>query len=143
MVIVVVLPFEKVDVVGNPVAIQELIELLVIDAMRSFDLAVEMGCPRPDVHVADVARLEVPVEMRLKLRAVVRLDDVHPEGQSPEDLIDEGDVRPLITGGVYLQNADARAIVDRGELKEPATRAGDALEELHIDLESMPGLAFS
>jgi hypothetical protein len=45
VVIVVVLPLtqlvvEQVDVVGDPVSIQELVELLVIDPMRAFDFAV-------------------------------------------------------------------------------------------------------
>jgi hypothetical protein len=47
MVIVLILPFfqllvEEVNVVRNPVAVEELIELLVVDAVGSFDLAVEM-----------------------------------------------------------------------------------------------------
>jgi hypothetical protein len=45
VVIVVVLPLpqlvvEQVDVVGDPVSIQELVELLVIDPIRALDLAV-------------------------------------------------------------------------------------------------------
>jgi hypothetical protein len=45
MVIVVVLPLpqllvEQMDVVGDAVLVEELIELLVIDAMRTFDFAV-------------------------------------------------------------------------------------------------------
>ena len=45
VVIVVVLPFtqlliEQVNVVGDAVSIQQLVELLVIDAMRALDLTV-------------------------------------------------------------------------------------------------------
>ena len=84
MVIVVVRPLaqlliEQVNVVGNAVLVQELVELLVVDAMRSFDLAVEVGCPRPDVRVTDIALVEVPVEVRLELGAIVRLHDVYAE----------------------------------------------------------------
>jgi hypothetical protein len=65
MVIVIVLPFfelrvEEVNVVRDPVAIEELVELLVVDAMRTFDLAVQMWSPRPDVHVPDVELFEMP-----------------------------------------------------------------------------------
>jgi hypothetical protein len=47
MVIVVVLPFaqllvEQMDVVADAVVIEELVELLVIDTVRSFDLAIEV-----------------------------------------------------------------------------------------------------
>lgn len=74
--IVVVLPLpqllvEQLNVVGDPVFVQELVELLVIDAVRAFHLAVQMRCPRPDVGVADIQVRQVPVEARLKLRAVV------------------------------------------------------------------------
>jgi hypothetical protein len=45
MVIVVVLPLtqllvEEVDVVGDPLPIEQLVELLVVHAMRALDLAV-------------------------------------------------------------------------------------------------------
>ena len=58
VVIVIVLPLfqlrvEEVNVVRNAVAIEELVKLLV-DAMGSLDLAVQVGCPGPNVDVADV-----------------------------------------------------------------------------------------
>jgi hypothetical protein len=37
---------------------------------------------RANVHVPDVEPLEVPVEPRLELGAVVGLHDVHPEWQT-------------------------------------------------------------
>ena len=45
MVIVIVFPLtqllvEQMDVIGNAVPVEELVELLVIHAMRTFDLAV-------------------------------------------------------------------------------------------------------
>ena len=76
VVIVVVLPFaqllvEQVDVVRDATAVQQLIELLVVNSVRAFDLPVEMRRPRPDVDVANIQGLEVPVESRLKLGAIV------------------------------------------------------------------------
>ena len=86
MVVVVVLPFaqlvvEQVDIVADAVPVEQLIELLVVDAMRALDLAVEPWRSRLDVHVADVELLQVPMELRLKLGAVVGLNNVHAEGK--------------------------------------------------------------
>jgi hypothetical protein len=85
MVIVVVLPLpyllvEEVDVVGDAVLVQELVKLLVVDAMRSLHLAVQTRRSWADVDVLDVEALEVPVEVGLKLRAIAGLDDVHSKG---------------------------------------------------------------
>jgi hypothetical protein len=61
---------------------RKLVELLVVDAMGSFDFAVQVWCSRADVHMANVELLERPVEMRSELRAIVGLNDMHAEGQS-------------------------------------------------------------
>jgi hypothetical protein len=50
MVVVVVLPLfellvEQVNVVGDPVLVQELVKLLVVDPVRALDLAVEVRRP--------------------------------------------------------------------------------------------------
>jgi len=76
MVIVVVLPLtellvEQVDVVGDAVLVEQLVELLIVDPVRAFDLAVEVRGTRPDVHVADIQSGQVPMKPRLKLGAVV------------------------------------------------------------------------
>jgi hypothetical protein len=139
VVIVVVLPFlellvEEVNVVRDPITVEELVKLLIIDAMGSFDLAVQMRCPRPDIHVVDVAFFEMPVEVGLEFGAIVGLNDVDAEGQPPEDVIDEFDGRPLIAGVVDLQHANAGAIVDRRELVEPPAGAGDPLKKLDVEL---------
>ena len=76
VVIVVVLPLpqflvEQVDVVADAVLVEQLVELLVIDAVRALHFAVEARCPGTDVDVPNVQRLEVPVELGPKLGAVV------------------------------------------------------------------------
>src|SRR5690606_20143836 len=43
-------------------------------------------------------------------------------------------------GVVDLEHPDTRAVVDGGELIEPLARPRDALEELHVHLQSMTGL---
>ena len=87
---VIVLPLsqllvKQMNVVRDAVLVQELLELLVIDAVGSFDLAVQMWGARPDVDVPDVERVEMPVELGLKFRAIVGWNDVDAEGQSPAD----------------------------------------------------------
>ena len=72
-----------------------------------------MWGPRPDVGVADVLLLEVPVEAGLKFRAVIRLHDAHAEGQPAQNLIDKRDRRRLIARVIHLEDPNARAIVDR------------------------------
>jgi hypothetical protein len=52
------------------------------------------------------------------------------------------DRRALGARVVDLEHANPRAIVDGGELIEPPSRTGDALQEFHIELQSVPGLRF-
>ena len=83
---------------------------------------------------------EMPVKVGLELGASIGLNDKDAEGESPEDVINEGDRRALITRVKDLQHAKAGAIVDGGELIEPPARARDALEKLDVDLQAMPRL---
>src|SRR4029450_11500722 len=46
----------------------------------------------------------------------------------------------LVAGGVDLEHPNAGAVVDGGELIQSRARAGDALEELHVQLESVTWL---
>ena len=59
MVIIVVLPLpqllvEQMDIVGDAVFVEELVELLLIDAVLPFHFTVQVGRPRLDVGVTDV-----------------------------------------------------------------------------------------
>jgi len=101
VVIVVILPLfqlgvEEVNVVGDAVLVQELIELLIVDTVGPLDFAVQMRRPRSDVHVADIQGLEAPVEVRLELGAVVGLDHVDAEREPSQHLVKEADGRPLL-----------------------------------------------
>jgi hypothetical protein len=60
--------------------VPSMVELLVVDAVGSSDLPVQMGCPRPDGHVTDVELLEMPVEVGLKFGAIVGLNHLDAEG---------------------------------------------------------------
>ena len=44
---------------------------MVVDAVPPLDLAIEVRCPRPNVEMPDVARLELPVKLRLELGAIM------------------------------------------------------------------------
>ena len=78
MVIVVVLPLtqllvEQMDVITDAVLVEQLIELLVINTMRALDLSIEAWRAWADVHVPDVQRLQMPMELGLKLGAAIGL----------------------------------------------------------------------
>jgi hypothetical protein len=51
-----------VDIVADAPLVEQLIELLVVHAMRALDLAIQPGCSWPDVDMADVEFLQVPVK---------------------------------------------------------------------------------
>lgn len=57
---------EQVDVVTDAILVQQLVELLVIDAVRPLHFAVQAGCAGPNVAMPDVSALQVPMELRLE-----------------------------------------------------------------------------
>jgi hypothetical protein len=126
------------DVIADAVLVEELVELLVIDTVRSLDLTVQAGCARANVNMPDVAGLDVPMKLRLELGAVIGLNDVDAERQSAHHLVNELDRRALIARVEDLEDPDPRAIVNRGELKQPSACPGDALEELDVYLQAVP-----
>jgi hypothetical protein len=107
MVIVVVLPLpefliEEVNVVADAVLVEELVKLLVIDAVGSFDLAIQVRCSRSDVDVADIERLQVPVKLGLEFGAIVGLHDLNAEGQASADFLNEANRRALMARVIDL-----------------------------------------
>ena len=79
MMVVEVLPFgqalPKIHVVG---VAEELVELLLIRAVRALDLAVELRGAGLDVDVSDALIGEVPVEQCLELMPAIRPHGVLP-----------------------------------------------------------------
>src|SRR5688572_25095066 len=121
MVIVVILPLtefvvKQVDVIADAILIEQLIKLLVVDAVRALDFAVQPRRSWSDVHVANVLRLEMPVEFGLEFGAVVSLDDEHSKRQATEHFVDEPDGGALVARIVDLQDPNASAIVNGREL---------------------------
>jgi hypothetical protein len=80
------------------------------------------------------------MEARLELGAVVGLDNEDSEGQAPKDFIDKSDGGGLVARVADLKHPNPRAIVDRGELKQPFLGAGDPLEEFHVQLQPVAWL---
>src|SRR5512132_728899 len=103
VVVVEVLPFPQLVVEDLGVVdhhpVQQLVELLGVDAVRAFDLAVAPGRPRLDVVMADAPVQDVIVEQGLELRAVVGLDDLDPERQPFQHVVEELDGRLLVELG--------------------------------------------
>lgn len=78
---------------------QEEFYRLAVDAVRTFHLAVETRCLRPDADVLDALVGHVPVEPRLGLGVVGGLDGVPLERELGQHVIDELD------GGDLLQRS--------------------------------------
>ena len=145
VVVIVILPLpkllvEQVNVIGDAVLVEELVELLVVDPVRPLDLAVEMRRARSDVDMAYVYAFDVGVEARLEFGAIVRLNYTDAERQAAPDFVDELDGRPLIAGVVDLEDPEPRAIVNRRELIEASPSPWDPLEKLHVQLQAVAGL---
>lgn len=83
---------------------------------------------------------EVPVEARLELGAIVRLDDQDAERKPPDNLVHEADGGGLAAAIVDLEHPDTGAVVDSRELIQALAGACDPLQELHIQLQPMSRL---
>ena len=95
MVVAEVLPLgelvvEQLRVIDDD-AIQQPAELLAVDPVGSLHLPVQPRRGGLDVAVPDPQVLDMPVERRLKLGTVVRLDCLHLEGQPGDDVAGELD----------------------------------------------------
>ena len=120
MVVVEVLPLAQLVVEDLGVVdhhpVQELVELLGVDAVGALHLAIQPRGPGLDVVVADALVQQVVVEAGLELGAVVGLDDLDPEREPLQDIVEELDGSFLVELGVDAQDPQAGAVVDGGEL---------------------------
>ncbi|MFB7224587.1 hypothetical protein [Streptomyces sp. NPDC056227] len=98
--------------VANDLPLQEAVELFGIDAVGSFDLAVQPRCPGLDVHVADPLVEQVPVERCAEFLTVVGLDLLDGKRQLGQYVVDELDRGLLVVARVGAQDAEPGAVVD-------------------------------
>lgn len=84
----------------------------------------------------------MPVEVRLELSAVIRLQSDDPECQSLSDLVQDADCCALISPIVDLQYPDPCAVVESGELIEPFVRSGMRSRNFPSICRWWPGCAF-
>src|SRR5258708_2572539 len=135
------LGIEKLCVVDN-FAGQQPIELLVVDAVRPLDFAVEPWRRWPDIDVLDAFVQEVPVETSLELTSVVGLDLHDLERQLLEDIVHELNRRLLVQALVDPKNAQASAVVDGRVLVVLLADSLDGLDELDVNLNGVTRLLF-
>ena len=107
------LVIEEVNVVANATLVEELVELLVIDTVRAFDLAVQVRRSRADVDDPGSRGASGTVT---GIPRRCRLHNMDAKPQPPEHIVDEPDRRALVAAVVDLEHTDPRAVVDRGEL---------------------------
>jgi hypothetical protein len=106
---------EQVGVLDE-LALEKAVELFGVNAVGSFDLAVEPWCAGFDADVVDAGIEQVPVERGAEFGAVVCLDPLDGERQFGHHVVDEGDGGLLVAARVGPQHAESGAIVDGGEL---------------------------
>ena len=92
---------EEAGVVDDD-ALEESVELLLVDPVGSLDFPVQTRRGRADVEVADAAVEKVPVEGSLELGTIVSLDDLDLEGEPFEQVVEE------LNGGFLVAAPDRR-----------------------------------
>src|SRR4249919_1575657 len=115
------------------------VELLLVDPVRPLHLPVQPRGGRLDVDVSDPGIKDVVVELRLELGAVVCLNHLDLERELLEHVVDELNRGLLVEPVVDPQHPDPRAVIDRGELVVLLPRALQRSDELHVDLDPVPG----
>ena len=117
----------------------ELVELLLIRAVRALDHAIELRRPGLDVDVQDALVGQVPVELGLELMPAVCAHGVNAEGELLDDIVQEGDGVLLRVAAIDLEGPHPGRIVDRRVLVAPDPLALRALQgqKLHVDLDVM------
>ena len=84
---------------------------------------------------------DVPVEAGAEFDAVVGLNDLHPEREPLQHIVQELDGRLLVELGIDPQDPQPGAVVNRGELVvlPGLGGAGKRLDELDVELDPVAG----
>ena len=137
-------PGREVDVT---LVAETLIEPLLLGPVGTFDLAVQLGRARLDVGMVDTEILDMPVELRLELMAIIHcpavdfaeidergsdLADAEREGR--DHVVDEVDGVCLGVAFVDLEGSDPGHIVDRRILEAAKLLAAFSFEGQELDI---------
>ena len=120
---------------------EKLVELMAVRAVRTLHLAVELGRATFDVGMADTKILDMPVDLRLELMAVIGAYFTDVKRDLFNDMIHEVDCIGLGVPFVHLQRPHPCCVVDRRILKAADLLALFAFEsqKLNIHLGMMAG----
>ena len=113
---------------------EQLVELLLVRAMRTLDLAVQLRGASSDVRVADALVLDVPVELRLELMTVVGPDLPDSKWELIDDVVDEIDGARLGMLLVDLERPHSRYVINGCELEAPDLLAVIAPKRQELDV---------
>ena len=105
----------QVGVVADAVLVQELVELVVVDAMQPLHFPVQPWRVWANVDMPDLAALKVPVELRVEVGTVIGPHHVQPAHK----LVDELLGRALVgrcRGVLSPPGATPRTVVGPGRL---------------------------
>ena len=91
---------------------EQLVELVLVGAMRPLDLAIQLWCARFDVDVLHAQVGDMPMEERLELMASVGLDRANPKRKLFDHVVDEVDGVGLGVAAVHLERAYAGGVLD-------------------------------
>ena len=91
---------------------EELIELLLIGSVGSFDFSIELGRASFDVGVPDPEIFDMPMEFGLEFVAIIRMDFTNAEWELFDDVVNEVDGVCLRVFIVDLEGANSGCIVD-------------------------------
>ena len=78
---------------------EQLVEFLLIGSVRAFNLAVQLRRAALDIGMADAVVLDMPVELRLELMAIVCPDLTNAKWKAFDDVVNEVDGAGL---GVFV-----------------------------------------
>lgn len=95
---------------------QQLKKFLLVGAVGSLELAVQLRCPRFDIRMSDTQVFNMPMELRLKLMTSIGPDLLDTKRKLGNDVINKGNRVLLRMSFVDFERSHTRSIVDGGVL---------------------------
>lgn len=117
---------------------EQLVEFLLIRSVRAFDLAVQLRRAAPDVGVSYALILDMPVELGLKLMAIVGSDLANAKREALDDVVDKVDGAGLGVFLVDLERSHPGRVIDGRELEATDLLSTFSFErqefDIHLDM---------